>query len=209
MRKGPAPVIIILVGVALIIAVLFSLVGIIALKNADFVKGILKEFTTSSSKESKETKWQVFNSVDGHFKILVPSYPEKEEKVQTIPNSTLTVKQIIYSSSLGETDNYTFAVAFYPDALDVSDPKKILEGVVNGSVSVVGNNSSLIASEYSSYKNNTAVNAYFKGKREGISFGAKMKAILVGRTLYMMIGVSTIDSGPKDYERFVNSFELL
>ena len=53
------------------------------------------------------------------------------------------------------------------------------------------------------------VNAHFKGTRDSHVYEAKTRAILVGKTLYMVLGVFASGNVPQDYERFVNSFELL
>ncbi len=153
------------------------------------------------------TEWKEFHSITGQFKVYFPSYPEHE--TTTLP-TPLVGEEFIFDSYNAIENNgtdYMVGVARYPFEFDSSWHDYLLEGGINGAIASFEGNK-LISSEFITFRGHKAVNFSLQNK----IFDVEMKGIffLRGQNLYELIVVYSQESyNESDYEKFINSFQLL
>ncbi|MEO8581770.1 MAG: hypothetical protein ABI425_04340 [Patescibacteria group bacterium] len=159
-----------------------------------------KPTSNTITANAQQSTWQMFTSVEGNFRINLPTYPTQSSSTDQIKGLDVPTTQ--YTSIATNGDQYMVQYAVYPVKLD---SKLTLEGTVNGSVNSDPTNK-LVESSFTTHQNFPAVDYVIYNNGESLYINGRN--ILVGSTLYMTLVVSK-DRLPSDYTKFINSFELI
>lgn len=154
--------------------------------------------------DSRRDDWVEFTSESEGFKVLFPFYPEEEASVEKIPETELTYEMKIYS--IGEGDNsYAVMVTHYPESLDTSNSRVMLESGIEGALASTEGNK-LIYSDYNTWNGYACVNLRIENSNKG--FYINSRYILVDRKLFAVACQSKVQE-PEEYRKFLDSFELI
>ncbi|HPO68199.1 MAG TPA: hypothetical protein PLE40_00385 [Candidatus Pacearchaeota archaeon] len=111
-----------------------------------------------------------------------------------------------YNSKITDDTIYSININNYPPELDVTNSEINFERVLNGYLSIKGNE--LISSNFSNFENYKSMD--FSMKNEDLNIFTKGKIIIVDDTLYQLLAVYKDGKyNENDYNRFINSFQLL
>lgn len=156
----------------------------------------IKYFTDTNS-------WKEYNSVEGNFKVSLPTFPKHESGTVTIPGSDLTGTVDLYQSSKGD-DSYFIQAIRYNGEIDVSNPNTALEGGFNGRVAEIPNHK-IISSNFGSFISNNSLDYLVQSDNYYI-YG---KLVLFGNKVYLLEMQCEIQKCSKvDYQKFIGSFQL-
>ncbi|MBA3789372.1 hypothetical protein H0X32_03175 [Patescibacteria group bacterium] len=149
------------------------------------------------------TSWKEFNSVEGSFRVTLPTLPKHESNTVAIPGSDLTGTVDLYSSSQGDTSYFIQAIS-YNSEIDVSNPHAVLEGAFNGRVSEIPNHK-IISSDFGNFISHDALDYVIQSD----SYYIYGKLVLVGQKLYSFeMACESSKCSNSDYQKFTSSFQL-
>ena len=166
------------------------------------LKGDLDQLTISE--EFKD--WVEFHSVIGNFKVYFPSSPEHMSKKLPIPGSDIVLSYEIYTSERENGSTFMINEVTYPDVLDTSDQKDLLENVM--SEMLVGDGLELVSSQHSDYRGFPSLNFLV----EDVSAEALIQntVFTLGQKLYLLNFVDYKETfRQEEFDFFLDSFRLL
>lgn len=147
--------------------------------------------------------WKEFNSVEGNFKVNLPTLPEHQSNTITIPDSNITGTVNLYTAAKDDSSYFIQAI-LYNDEIDVSAPSAVLEGAFNGRVSEIPNHK-IISSNFGTFISNNSLDYLVQSDTYYI-YG---KLILVGQKLYSLeMACESKKCSTSDYQKFTQSFKL-
>lgn len=186
-----------LIGVVLVI-VLVVVTGYLINKNSNSpTNSAMPDYFADSN------SWKEFNSVEGAFKISLPTIPTHETNSISIPNTNITGTVELYSSEKGDSTYFIQAIR-YNGGIDVSNPQANLEGAFNGRVAEIPNHK-IISSEFGTFLSNDSLDYLIQSDQYYI-YG---KMILVAQRMYALeMACEITKCSTTDYQTFTNSFQL-
>ncbi|MBD3245219.1 MAG: hypothetical protein GF335_04460 [Candidatus Moranbacteria bacterium] len=157
---------------------------------------------------SDDSDWKKFNSPIGQFEVLFPKYPSHRTQEVTVSNTGVSVDMEEYTSKKDDSEIYSLFYNDYPKSIDLtSNPKSNLENSLNAMLSSV-EGSQLISSKISDYGKHKALDFVLKVPQEELM--VKGRIILAGQEMYQLYVTYQKDKNvQKNYQRFINSFEIL
>ncbi len=161
---------------------------------------ITAALVTPSASAAQATDWTAYTSPAGHFKASFPT-PPSEISITT------------YTSQPNTDEVYVVSVATFPNSVDLSNSKTILDNVVTGYLKgaslVPGAQGSLISSSHSTFRGYPAVDykVNYTVNNATVLY-SRVKSFLVGHTLYTIANSERTDAFP-NFDRFVDSFQVI
>lgn len=186
-----------LIGVVLVV-VLIVVTGYLINRNSNSpTNTAMPDYFTESN------SWKEFNSVEGSFKISLPTIPTHVTNVANIPNSNVTGTVELYTSTKGDSTYFIQAIR-YNGGIDISNPQANLEGAFNGRASEIPNHK-VISSKFGNFISNDSLDYLVQSDNYYI-YG---KMILVNQRMYALEMACKMDKcSTSDYQTFINSFQL-
>lgn len=152
---------------------------------------------------SDSSSWKEFNSVEGTFKVSLPTFPKHETQSINVPNSNITGTLELYTADK-DSSSYFIQAIRYNGGIDISNPKANLEGGFNGRVAEIPNHK-IISSNFGTFVSNNSLDYQIQSD----SYYIYGKMILVGQRLYSLEMACEISKcSTLDYQKFINSFQL-
>ena len=152
--------------------------------------------------------WITYNSVKDQFSVTFPTYPEITSKDVKSSNGVIITYNMYASGNDTTSTGYFLAKYIYSGKLDLSDPDKLLEAMMNYSIKGAGG--SLIKSSYTYFGSYRALDftAEETAKTNG-SMSISGRVILVGGSPYLIFSAYPTNSySDSDYQKFINSFKV-
>ena len=186
-----------LIGIVLVILLLVITGYLININSKSSTKSVISDYFSDAS------SWKDFNSIEGAFKITLPTFPKHETHSINIPDSNVTGTLELYTAD-NDTSSYFIQAIRYIGGIDVSNPKANIEGAFNGRVAEIPNYK-IISSNFSSFVLNDSLD-YQVQSGDYYIYG---KMVLVDQRLYVLEMACEISKcSTTDYQTFTNSFEL-
>lgn len=185
--------------------ILYILVALIAF---GFTRELVSSIISSDSKPNANNiqnysgEWKPFNSVQHGFVIDLPSFPDTES--DTLLSDGYSIPYTFYTSA-SDYEEYLVGVYIYPDELDMSDTKSVLEGMANGAVTNI--NGTLESTQYTQFNGLDAIDVIGSALYEGDPFVFRAKMFINGNTGYMISAYSAPETS-SDFQRMVDSFKF-
>jgi hypothetical protein len=147
--------------------------------------------------------WSAFTSKEGKFTVLLPGTPKTEHK--TIPSAVGQLQMNLFTVDKGATA-YIVNYTDYPaDKVASSDPKKILDGALNGQLNNLKAKASV--DKVVTLNGNPGRDVTFAGAN---NFSGRCKLFMVKNRLYQVLALTQNNAAPaSDFAKYVDSFSLL
>lgn len=186
-----------LIGIILVV-VLVAITGYFINKNSNSpTNSAMPDYFADSN------SWKEFNSVEGAFKVSLPTVPTHQTNSVNIPNTNITGTVELYSSEKGDSTYFIQAIR-YAGGIDVSNPQANLEGAFNGRASEIPNHK-VISSKFGNFISNDSLDYLVQSDKYYI-YG---KMILVDQRMYSLEMACEMDKcSTTNYQTFINSFQL-
>jgi len=153
------------------------------------------------------SQWEEFSSVTERFKVLFPTYPNREIEEMKIPNIKSPAKNIYYSSERSDGVIYVVNITIYPPEIDISKTEANLENALNEQLASM--RGELISSSFTNFHGYRALDflVQISGAK---TYYIKGRIFMVKYTLYKLGMLYTNQNySESDYNRFINSFQLI
>jgi uncharacterized membrane protein len=142
-----------------------------------------------------------YNSVEHGFKVNFPGFPEIEREILQFEGYSIP-----YTSYTKDTDGgevaYLAAVYDY-SGLELNE-KGALEGAVNGAVQNTPG-ASLISSNFTTYKDLNAIDAYYTALLDSKTYNAYIKGFIKSGKMYSLFSFGATKT---EFDNFVGSFSF-
>ncbi|MGH2767578.1 MAG: hypothetical protein ACRDIF_01285, partial [Actinomycetota bacterium] len=145
------------------------------------------------------------DSVEGRFRAEFPGKPEQSELRLDVLGSPVFL--VTFQSEVKE-GAHSIAYADYSEAITTADPRGVLDGAAEGAARNLPGK--LISKTPGAFQGFASIDYAVAGERKAKGVLLKARALLVGRRIYILQGVSKrSDPAPTLYERMLASFKLL
>lgn len=149
--------------------------------------------------------WVTYNATAGKFRILFPKYPTIDTQQVPIPGMDVTIIYTQYTAEVDSARSYVVVFAEYPSQMDTSQPERILESVVNGSVVGV-EGGRLVSSQFTTFRQYKAVDYMIQNG----TVTQKYRSIIIDHSLYTIGALfDNVSVDDQSLSKFWGSFELI
>lgn len=149
--------------------------------------------------------WKDFESTENLFKVKLPSTPQYAGDNISIPGSDKKREYNLYAAEGLDGSLFSISIIVYPQEVDTSNTLEILQQIVN-EVKLSRPANQLIESKEALFKGYHGLNFII----ENSNFHIKGKAFMVDKIVYVLSYATRKGAFiPEEYEKFVNSFEIL
>jgi hypothetical protein len=150
--------------------------------------------------------WIEFTPNSGLFKVLMPSLPQHVADKINDPKTKSSKKYEIYMSEERDGTIYIVNLISFPDQNEVVLAQEELLNSVMNDMLISDPENNLVATQAGEYKGNKTLDFMIENK----TLSYDVRAIAVDKVLIVLSSVTKLAThNPKDFEFFINSFELI
>ncbi len=177
------------------------LIGIAVLVLAVAVALVVVGTRTGTTNGGGSSGGTSFTDPTNHFSAMYHDKPTEQD--QSTPIGARTLNEVLWSDTIDSNQAEIVGYADFPADFTIADPHNALDGSVNGEVN--NTHGSLVTKTFGTYQGFQSVDAVISVGGSGY---AETRAVLAGRTLYIVVVTST-DNPPPLFSGFANSLHIL
>lgn len=148
--------------------------------------------------------WREFSAQSGKFKVMLPAPPQYAKEAVNIPGTDKLRRYEMYVSEKLDGDVLMISLITYPEGIDISDGKQLLNDLVTEMKnSKPGNEIKKLKTI--TYQGQSTLEFNIANP----NFNVEGRTFLLDRTIYLLTYVAkTAEFSMSDYDYFIKTFQL-